>query len=114
MSYPLTCIAGFNVPARSGKFEIVGFTATVADSAVDSQVAIIDDPAINQDSKAGFIIPSIEPPTTQKNILCNVKGDGSAYDSVLEWIPFEPIKTRYGISLCFTNIAQGSLCLYVR
>ena len=114
MAYPLTCIAGFNVPARAGKYEIVGFTATVADSAADSQMAIVDDVRIGQNTQQGFIIDSLEAPTEYKNIIVNEKGDGSAYDTVLEWWPAEPIKTRYGISLCYTNIEQGSLCLYVR
>lgn len=114
MAYPLTCAAGFNVPARAGKYEILGFTATVADATVDSQMAIVDDARIGQDVKQGFIIDSLESPTEYKNIIANIKGHGSAYDTVLEWFPPEPVKTRYGISLCFTNIEQGSLCLYVR
>ena len=111
--YPLVCHAGFNVPARSGKFEIVGFTVTVEDTTVDSYFAIIDDPDIDQSGKAGLIIASVEPPTEEKNILVNKKGDGSAYDATLEWFPPKPVKTRYGTSLCFTNIKQGSVCLYV-
>lgn len=114
MAYPLTCIAGFNAPARAGKYEILGFTATVADPTLDSQMAIVDDERIDQTGKAGFIIDSLEAPTYYRNIIVNEKGDGSAYDTVLEWWPSEPVKTRYGLSLCYTNIEQGSLCIYVR
>lgn len=114
MAYPLTCVAGFNVPARQGCFELVGFSATVADATAASQLAIIDDPEIPRYGKTGRIIGSIESPTEQKYIIANVKGHGSAYDTMLEWTPPEPIKVRYGISLCFTNIEQGSMCVYVK
>jgi len=114
--YPLTCAAGYNAPARRGKYEIVGFTALVADSTAASQMAIIDDPAINQDGIAGLIYPTsdLEEPTTKKHIIVNIKGHGSSYDTVLEWFPAEPVKLRYGISLAFENIEQGSMCVYVR
>ena len=114
MAYMLRCVAGYNAPARQGKFEIVGFSATVADPTAASQFAIIDDPAIKAEWEAGRIIDSIEAPTEQKYIIANQKGSGSAYDTVLEWIAPEPVKTRYGISLCFTNIEQGSMCVYVK
>jgi len=112
--YMLTCVAGFNVPIRSGKMEIVGMTATVADATAASQVALVDDPGIRSDWKTGRILDSVEEPTEQKGIIANIKGHGSAYDTVLEWWPCEPVKTRYGLSLCFTNIEQGSMCIYVR
>ena len=104
--YPLTCAGGFNVPAKSGKFEIVGFNVSIDDPAADSYVAIIDGP--------GFIIGSIEPPTEQRGVLARVDADASATEGTLSWCPNEPVKTRYGTSLSFTNIKQGSFCLYVR
>jgi len=115
--YPLTCHAGFNAPARSGKFEVVGFTVAVDQADQDTEIALVDDPAILQSGKAGKIIPSLTSPTDQKNILVHKKlfeGDGGPYHSTIEWFPPETIKTRYGISLFFENIKQGSLCLYVR
>lgn len=112
--YPLQCVAGFNVPARAGKFEIVGFSVTIEDPTVDAYFAIIDDPNINPAGKSGRLIDSVEPPNENKYVLVNKKGDGSAYDAMLEWHPVEPIKTRYGTSLCFSNIKQGSACVYVR
>jgi hypothetical protein len=116
--YPLTCHAGFNVPARAGKFEIVGFTAVGdVDLEADQEIelAIIDDSTIDQAGKAGKIYASLD--TNQKNILVHKKivfDTDSNYDATLEWFPPEPIKTRYGTSLYFNNIKQGSLCLYVR
>jgi hypothetical protein len=114
MAYPLTCIAGFNAPIRQGYYEIVGLTATVADSTAASQVAIVDDEGIQSGWKTGRILGSLESPTEVKRIIANIKGSGSAYDTVLEWWPAEAVKVRRGISMCFTNIEQGSLCLYVR
>ena len=118
--YPLTCHAGFNVPARSGKFEIVGFTVignVDLEANQEIELAIIDDPEINPNGKAGRIIASLDVPTEQKNILVHKKivfdTDGN-YDATLEWFPPEPIKTRHGTSLYFNNIKQGSFCLYVR
>ena len=74
-------------------------------------IAIVDDPAIDQDGKAGLILSTLD---YQKNVLAHVKGDGSAYDGTLEWHPTESIKTRYGLSLYFTNVKAGSVCVYVR
>jgi hypothetical protein len=129
--YPLTCHAGFNVPARAGKFDIVGFTVVGDDTLSDAstvetvvEFAIIDDPDIDQSGKAGKLIASLEVPTLQKNILVHKKiqyvadvdsaSGQQVYDATIEWFPPEPIKTRYGTSLYFNNIKQGSLCLYVR
>ena len=81
--YTLQCHAGFNVPARAGKFDIVGFTCTVEDETADAYCAIIDDPAIDPNGKAGLLIDNVDPPTEQKFILVN-KGwyaaDGSNAD----------------------------------
>lgn len=116
--YPLQCHAGFNVPARAGKFDIVGFTATVEDNSADAYIGIVDDENIDQSGKAGLLIDSLEPPTEYKNILVNKHFDAKAADTgdvdTIEWFPPECIKTRFGTSICFTNIKQGSFCLYVR
>jgi hypothetical protein len=124
--YPLQCHAGYNVPARSGKFDIVGFTVTAEDATSDMEVVIIDDENIDQSGKPGLIIPlaDVNPPTEVKHIIAREKlyagdwvvkaGDAGAYNATIKWFPSESIKTRYGTSLAFTNIKQGSFCLYVR
>lgn len=112
---PLVCAGGFNVPAKAGKFDILGFTAAVNDPSLDSELAIIDDVTLDWKSAGvGRIIPDIDSPTEVKDILVHKKGDGSAYDASLEWFPPEPIKIRHGLSICFSNIKQGSLCVYTR
>jgi hypothetical protein len=124
--YPLTCHAGFNVPARAGKFDIVGFTATAEDATKDTEVVIIDDPNIKPSGQAGFLLDlaDVNPPTTVKHIIAREKiyagdwvvkeGDAGSYSATIKWFPAESIKTRHGTSLAFNNIKQGSFCLYVR
>ena len=118
--YPLTCHAGFNVPARAGRFDIVGFTVSGNDalaSDVPIEFAIIDDETINQSGITGKIISSLDPPTEVKHIIVNKKvmfDTSGTHDHFIEWFPSEPVKTRYGISLYFNNIKQGSDCLYVK
>jgi hypothetical protein len=114
--YPLQCAGGYNVPAKAGKFRIVGFTVAVDDTGASAEVAIIDDPNIKS-GNAGFIIPDLDLPTTVRHILVHKKKvfdtDGN-YDATIEWFPPEPLMVRYGTSLFFSNIKQGSFCLYVR
>ena len=118
--YPLTCHAGFNVPAKAGKFDIVGFTVSGNDalaSNVPIEFAIIDDNTIKVDDKMGKLIASLDPPTVVKHIIVNKKvtfDTSGTHDHFIEWFPSEPVKTRYGISLYFNNIKQGSVCLYVK
>jgi hypothetical protein len=124
--YPMTCHGGFNVPAKSGKFDIIGFTATAEDATADVEVVIIDDPNINQSGQVGFLIDlaDVNPPTIVRYIIAHEKiyagdwvvkeGDAGSYDSTIKWFPPESIKIRYGTSLAFSNIKQGSFCLYVR
>lgn len=114
--YPITCAGGFNAPARAGKMEIVGFTAIVDDPTAASELTLIDDPAIKGSMKAGFIYSTddVAAGTEKKHIIGGQEGHGSAYDTVLEWWPAEPVKLRYGLSLAYTNIKQGSMCIYQR
>jgi len=112
--YPITCQAGFNAPAKAGKMEIVGFTALVNDPTAASEITLIDDPAIKSNMKSGFLYACSEVAagTTKKHIIAAQEGHGSAYDTVLEWWPSQPIKLRYGLSLAYTNIKQGSFLVY--
>ena len=112
--YPLTCVAGFNVPARQGKFEIIGFCVTVDDVTADAEFAIVDDETIDPNGKAGKIISSLGSPTEVKNVLAHKKYATNNSEPVMEWFPSCAIKTRYGTSLYFDNIKQGSVCVYVR
>ena len=113
--YPLTCVAGFNVPVRQGKYEIVGFTCAVGTPGAASHIAIVDDPGINPEWTTGRLLgDEIDPPTEIKGILVHKVANLTAVEATLEWHPQEPIKTRHGISIHTENIMQGSFCLYVR
>jgi hypothetical protein len=115
--YPLTCVGGFNVPARAGKFEIVGFTIDINDPTLASHVAIIDDEGISSDWECGRILDEvIEPPTEVKGILVHKSAStlASNIGGYLEWFPPESVKTVHGISIHVENVKQGSFCLYVR
>lgn len=113
--YPLTCIAGFNVPARQGKFEVCGFTVAVENTATAAHVGICDDPAIQPEWKCGRLLGNLmDPPTVLKNILVHAVANTTALESTIQWFPLEPVKTRYGISIHTLNVKQGSFCLYVR
>ena len=114
--YPLTCVGGFNVPARQGKYEVVGFIVDVNDPTLGAHVAIIDDVGIKPEWTCGRILTDLEPPTTVKNILVHISASALASNigGSVEWFPPESVKTRYGISIHAENIKQGSFCLYVK
>lgn len=110
MAYPLTCVAGYNAPAKRGKFEITGISAAVSDMTKDAEIAIVDDSAIKDDWVTGRFLTSL---TDVKTILCDVKTLAST-DGQLSYEFAEPIKTRYGVSVLTTNIKSGTFCVYVR
>ena len=108
--YPITCVAGYNVPTASGRMEITGFCVTVSDPTAASQFAIVDDEDIKPDWKCGRLLTTI---TDKKHVLANIKGIANS-DSVLSYEFAEPVKTRYGISIYATNMVLGSACVYRR
>jgi hypothetical protein len=108
--YPLQCAGGFSMPAIAGKFELLGFSATIKTPASTSQFALIDDDAIIDGSKVGYVYSDI---SEKKGILANVKGLANG-SGVLEVIFYEPVKTRYGVSVIADNLVPGSVCVYRR
>jgi len=114
MSYPLTCFAGFNVPIRQGKWRITGISAAVADPTADSAIMIVDDNTIKDTDEIGKIIATEDDGIDKKKVLAYIKGDGSSFDTNLEWYPSEPVKTLHGISIYTLNTKAGAICLYVQ
>ncbi len=112
--YPIQCHAGFPVPicAGEGKYEILGFSATVETPSSDSQITFFDDGDIRTGDNFGRMIPIADIYNT-KTILIDINGLGSI-DASLTYEFVEPIKTRYGISIAADNIKGGSICLYRR
>lgn len=54
--YPITCVAGFNMPAKAGKFEVWGFHVAVSDATLSSDFAIVDDPNIKSSDSVGKLL----------------------------------------------------------
>jgi len=111
MAYMLSCLGGFAVPARAGKYSVLGYSATVNDPTAASEFGIIDDSAIGDSWEGGRLLASIS--TNTKTVIARSKSIANG-DGVLEWTAPEPIKTRHGISIIANNIAAGSMCVYVR
>lgn len=108
--YPITCVAGFNMPAKAGKFEVWGFHVAVSDATLSSDFAIVDDPNIKSSDSVGKLLTTL---TEQKGVLAYVKRY-AASDGYMECTFAEPVKTRYGISIYGTNMVQGSVNVFVR
>jgi len=108
--YPITCHAGFPLPVASGKFEVLGLCVAINDTTADSQIVLVDDPDIDQETIVGRLLTTLE---GQKGILVNMKGLANA-DATLEHSFEEPIKVRNGLSIYGTNLVPGSICVYRR
>jgi len=109
--YPITCPGGYNVPAKQGRFDVTGFCVTISDPTAAAEFAIVDDPEIKESWTTGRLLTTL---TDQKGVLADVKVPASAGVGAIEWIPFETIKTRYGLSIYGTNYVVNSVCVYRR
>jgi len=106
--YPIQCYAGYSIPVKAGKFEVVGMTAVVTDITATSRFAIVDDENIT--GTQGFVLNSL---TNKKRILADLQGIASS-DGTLGIIFPEPMKTRNGLSVYMENVVAGSLTVYIR
>ena len=102
--YPLQCTAGYAMPIKTGKFEIVAIGAKLATVGTDSELSIWD-------TSAGTVIDEDAPSGDAKRIFhINDTGDSAFFFALPE-----PIKSRGGISIgTITNISPGQLYVYVR
>lgn len=111
MAYPMRCYAGFNIPSKQGRFLLLGFSVPVEDPSADSEFALVDDEDIKDWMTGGFVLGSL---SETKKVLADIKGSGSAYTSMLEFYPPEPVQVTYGTSVYCTNVRQEGICVYVR
>lgn len=113
MAYPLQCYAGYSMPIKAGKFEIIGYFAAPEAIGTAMEIAIVDDTSIKPGDNFGKIISSMASTSTDntKTVIAWERV-GVGYNAVQTF--GEPIKTRHGISIYSTNIKGGSLCVYVR
>jgi hypothetical protein len=108
--YPLLCTAGYPMPLKAGKFEIVGWSVAARNPAVAIEVAIYDDRGITSDT-FGRILPN---PEDYKAKLIHRKGITTYGVQIDSPVMTESIKTRYGISVHTSNVEGGSFCVYVK
>lgn len=107
--YPITCHAGFSVPIKAGKFRIAGVCATISDPTAEARLVLVDDVDIAANQAAqGYVLDNID---NQTKILVDLKSKADT-TGVLEFTPYDCIKTRYGLSAYFTNLVPGSVCVY--
>lgn len=110
--YPMTCAGGYPVPIKGGRFEVIGFKATVNTTTSDSRVTLMDDPFINEGDKQGRILTASYADRGTKFI--DVKGMADI-DANLEVLFPEPMKIRNGVSLIRAdNVVPGSMILYIK
>lgn len=112
--YPIQCKAGFPVPIKAGKFDILKIVVPINDMTADSRLVLVDDSTITENDKQGKVLGNL---SNVKTILCDLKADGatSGAEGVLKAdFSTNPIKTRYGLSLYYDNIIAGSVCVYWR
>ncbi len=109
--YPIQCMAGFAMPIKVGRFRVTGLIAAVNDPTENSQIAIVDDSTLNENSTLGRVLTDTQLSEAQV-VLANVKGLANV-DSVLV-VDIPEVFTRHGISVAAKNLKGGSVCLFWR
>jgi hypothetical protein len=101
--YPLLCPAGYGIPVRTGKLEIVKVTAACSDSTAAARLQLVD-------SARG--LPASK--NKEDRILVDLKRVAVCDANIVFDCP-EPIKVRSTVSpLLTTNLVPGSVMVYVR
>lgn len=109
--YPIQCYAGYYVPVKAGKFEIVGFEAVVNTLTSAATINFVDDEGIKPWDKFGRLLSSSQ--TLQPPILTDKT---SASGGTLLGRQFaEPVKVRHGLSAMTTdNCIPGQIIVWVK
>jgi len=111
--YIMQCPAGYAIPLKAGRYEIVGIKSTVNSTSSASRLILCDDKNISDGDKWGNFIDGTTP-YDNANIFVDLKGIANL-DANLEVLFPEPIKLRHGISaIVTTNLIAGSIMVYVR
>jgi hypothetical protein len=103
--YPITCLGGYPIPIKKGRFAIMGIVAVVNDTASASRVTLVD-------SDEGKEIPDSQ---SVKPVISDMKGLANG-DATLGIMFAEPIKVRHGITItsATTNIVAGRTLVYIQ
>ena len=105
----MTCYAGFPLPLKAGKCEILGVQAPILDTGAPSQLILWDDYSIDETAQYGNIYSSDD--RTKKVQLVDLKGISNADGELSQVFP-EPLKLRRGLSVMLSNISK--VFVYVR
>jgi hypothetical protein len=102
--YPLQCTAGYPMPVKDGKFEIVAISAKLSTVGTDWELSLWD-------TGVNAIVDEDNPPGDSKRIFHLLDtGDQSPFISFPE-----PLKTRKGISVGATSgLDAGQIYVYVK
>jgi len=107
--YPILCPAGYGIPLKGGKMEIIHITAAASDTNATARLTLLDDSNIT--GKWGSLVASKDKNHYQILDLKRV----AVCEPNIRFEPIESIKTRYGISILHaTNLVPGSINIYVR
>lgn len=103
--YPITCMGGYPIPIKKGKFTVWGFNAVVTTPASASRLTLVD----SEDFK------EVADTQAMKPVLCDVKGVANG-DGTICFIFPEPIKVRHGVSIGSgtTNIQAGRTTVFIQ
>jgi len=108
--YPIQCHAGFYVPVKAGKMEVVGFQAVVNDLTAEASIKLVDDREIKTSDKFGRFLPSDY--DQQPAILHDKTGVGG---SIIGQDTEPGIKIRKGLSaVTCDNLIPGQIIVWVR
>lgn len=104
--YPLQCYAGYPMPIKAGKFEILGVIATVSSATLESQLTLVDN------AQAKVVGPTYE--AAYEPRIIDFKANAGETGTIGGMFT-EPMKTRGGLSAVkATNLVGGSVKVYVR
>jgi hypothetical protein len=118
MAYVAQCLAGFAMPLRAGKFDVIGVRATISDTSKAARLTLFDDStldSLNKGDRYGKGYSGTDP-VAKPATLFDMYAAASALDGILR-IDFtdEPITVRNGISATNAyNLVGGSVCLYIK
>lgn len=109
--YPIQCHAGYYIPIKAGKFEIVGFEALASDTTAAATIKLIDDETIKTGAKVGNVLSSsydLQPGLLYDKAIAN---GGALMGRQFS----EPIKVRHGLSAVnTTNCVAGNIIVWVK
>lgn len=108
---PILCSAGYGVPLKAGRLEIVQVIAPGSDTNSSSRLTLIDDGALEDGDKFGNFVAT---KTSKHRLVFDKKRVAACHANIDEELA-EPMKVIHGISvLNAENLVPGSIFVYIR